>query len=107
MIFNNFYIKAPVGMLEIPIELTAFDKGDGTYYTIPEYLATYNHTVDRFTTDGTMFLKGFGFTIKVLDELRAKLADYGLTEDTNFFILSQPEAVEELSKPEWQEVSAI
>ena len=103
MIYQNFYIQAPIGMLEVPLPLVAFLKPDtiDEYYTIPEYLATMNQTVERYSNDGVYFLKGFGFNIDGLDELRLLLPDWGLTENVNFFIYSHPEALEELAKPEW------
>lgn len=106
MKYENFYIKAPVGMLGIPLPLVAFEKPiDNTdverHYTIPEYLAVSGHTVKRFSNDGVFFLKGFGFNIAGLDEMRVKLGDYGMIENTNFFILSHPEAIEELATANW------
>ena len=101
--YQNFYIKTVVEMLAHPLPLVAFLKPDtiDEYYTIPEYLATMNQTVERYSNDGVYFLKGFGFNIASLDELRSKLVDFNLTEGVNFFILSHPEALEELAKPEW------
>ncbi|MCF6330305.1 MAG: hypothetical protein L3I99_02000 [Sulfurimonas sp.] len=108
MIWQNFYIKAKVSMLEIPLPLNEFKKrnGDGdiiepvVYHTIPSYLATFNHTVSRFSKDG-YFMKGFGFNVAGLDELRDKFSDYGLEFNKDVFIFSLPEALEELKKSEW------
>jgi len=104
MIFENFYVKAKVEMLKVPLPLSAFLKPNTTdkYYTIPEYLATLNHTVERFSNDG-YFIKGFGFNIAGLDELRTKFSAYGMTFGVDVFILSPKEVQDELALPEWQE----
>ena len=112
MIYTNFYVVAPVAMLNIPLPLGAFLKPiENTdverYYTIPEYLATYSHTVERFSVDGTMFCKGFGFNIDTLDELRLKMPDYGLVEGTSLFIYNQPEVLTLLATPEWNKVEGV
>ena len=104
MIYENFYIKANVELLEVPLPLEAFKKEDGSYYTIPEYLSTYGHTVTRFSNDKTMFIKGFGFTFKGIQEMTTKLADFGLEVDVNFWILSPAEVVEELKQPMWNSI---
>ena len=106
IIYQNFYIKSPVEMLDIPLPLEAFLKpADNTdterYYTINEYLASINQTIERWTNDGVYFLKGFGFDIDSLDELRLLLPDYGLEEKVNFFIVSPGQVGVELAKPEW------
>jgi len=108
-IYQNFFIKAPIAILEQPLPLTEFIKKDGEgndiageYYTIPEYLATFNHTVERYNEDNSYFIKGFAFNVNGLDEMRARLTDFGLTLDTNVWILSPGEIGEELAKPEWQ-----
>ena len=107
MIFSNFYIKANVELLEVPLPLEAFKKEDGSYYTIPEYLATYGHTVTRFSNDKTMFIKGFGFTFKGIQDMTTKLATFGLIVDENFWILSPAEVVEALKQPIWNKVEDI
>jgi len=107
MLFENFYIKANVELLEVPLPLEAFKKEDDSYMTIPEYLATFGHKVTRFSNDGSMFIKGFGFTYKGIQELTGKLADFGLGVDQNFWILSPAEVKEELAKPEWQKEEDI
>lgn len=99
-IYHNFYIKAPVQLLEVPLPLEDFKSEDGSFKTIPEYLAEINHTVDRFSTDG-YFLKGFGFNYKELKELESKMGEFGLEIDRNIFILTFNEAQEELQKEEW------
>lgn len=100
MIYQNFYIKAPVAMLEVPLPLSTFLKDDGSYMAIPEYLEGIGHTVERFSSDG-FFIKGFGFNFDGLKELEAKLGEFGLTIGTNVWILSPVEVQEELSKNEW------
>lgn len=94
-------------MLEVPLPLTEFQKKDedgnivdGEYYTIPEYLATRNHTVERYSNDG-YFIKGFGFNYDGLKELESKLEEYGMSIGTNFWVLSPAEVQEELAKEEW------
>ena len=99
-IHHNFYIKAPVQLLEVPLPLEDFKNEDGSYKTIPEYLTEIEHTVDRFSTDG-YFLKGFSFNYKGLKELESKVGELGLEIGTNLFILTFNEAQEELMKEEW------
>lgn len=101
-IYHNFYIKAPVQLLEVPLPLEDFKNEDGNYKTIPEYLAEINHTVDRFSSDG-YFLKGFSFNYKGLKELETKVGEFGLGIGKNIFILSFNEAQEELQKDEWNQ----
>ena len=38
-IYHNFYIKAPTQLLEVPLPLEDFKNEDGSFKTIPEYLA--------------------------------------------------------------------
>ncbi len=106
--YENFYIKAEVGLLEFPLPLKDFIKKDeegqeveGEYYTIPEYLATRGHTVSRYSPDSKYFIKGFAFNLEGLDELRNNLSGFGLELGTNIWILSPNEVHEELTKPEW------
>lgn len=101
-IYHNFYIKAPIQLLEVPLPLEDFKNEDGSYKTIPEYLVEMNHTVDRFSTDG-YFLKGFSFNYQVLKEVESKVGEFGLEIDKNIFILSFEEVQEELLKDEWNE----
>ncbi len=115
MIYQNFYIKAPVKLLGVPLPLKEFIKKDEQgqpldpveYMTIPEYLTTFNHRVSRYSNDGTYFIKGFGFNLSGLDELRAKLADFGLTLGTDIWILSPAEVQIELQKREWKQDDMI
>jgi len=112
MIFQNFYIVAPVAMLEIALPLAAFKKIDDEgnedgYYTIPEYLTTISHTVSRYSADNTKFCKGFGFNLAGIDELRGKLGDYGLTLGEDLLILSPGEVQDELAKPEWNKEDEV
>lgn len=100
MTYENFYIKAPIQLLDKPLSLETFKNENGSYKTINEYLADRNHSVKRFSTDG-YFIKGFGFNIDGLDELRSKLPNYGLIEKENFWILSPVEVQEELQKEIW------
>ena len=100
-IIQNFYIKAPVVLLDQPFNLGVFKKDDGTYMTINEYLISLNQTVERFSTDG-YFLKGFGFSFAALMEIQNMLPNAGLTLDVDFFILNENEALEELTKPIWE-----
>jgi len=112
MIYQNFYIKAPVQLLGVPLPLKEFIKKDEQgqpldpveYMTIPEYLSTFNHKVSRYSNDGVFFIKGFGFNLAGLDELRAKLAEFNLELGKNIWILSPAEVQDELQKPEWQEI---
>lgn len=99
-IYHNFYVKAPIQLLEVPLPLEDFKNEDGSYKTIPEYLAEINHTVARFSSDG-YFLKGFSFNYKGLKELEGRVGELGLEIGTNLFILTFNEAQEELMKEEW------
>ena len=105
-IYHNFYIKAPIQLLEVPLPLEDFKNEDGSFKTIPEYLAEIGHTVDRFSTDG-YFLKGFSFNYKGLKELETKVGEFGLEIGKNIFILSFNEAQEELQKDEWNQEELI
>lgn len=107
LIYQNFFIKAPVQMLGVSLPLNEFIKKDeegntveGEYYTIPEYLATIGHTVDRYSTDG-YFIKGFAFNFEGLKELEVKVSAFGLELGTSIWILSPVEVLEELAKVEW------
>ena len=104
--YHNFYIKALVQLLEVPLPLEDFKNEDGSFKTIPEYLAEINHTVDRISTDG-YFLKGFSFNYKVLKEFESKLGEFGLEIGNNIFVLSFNEVQEELQKEEWNETSIL
>lgn len=105
-IYHNFYIKAPIQLLEVPLPLEDFKNEDGSYKTIPQYLAEIGHIVDRFSTDG-YFLKGFSFNYKGLRELESKVGEFGLEIGTNIFVLSFNEVQEELQKEEWNETSLL
>lgn len=105
-IYHNFYIKAPITLLEVPIPLEDFKNEDGSYKTIPEYLTEINHTVDRFSSDG-YFLKGFSFNYKGLKELESRVGEFGLEIGTNLFILTFNEVQEELQKRIWNETSIL
>lgn len=105
-IYHNFYIKAPITLLEVPLPLEDFKNEDGSYKTIPEYLAEINHTVDRFSSDG-YFLKGFSFNYKGLKELEGRVGEFGLEIGTNLFILTFNEVQEELQKGIWNETSIL
>ena len=105
-IYHNFYIKAPTQLLEVPLPLEDFKNEDGSFKTIPEYLAEINHTVDRISTDG-YFLKGFSFNYKGLKELESKLGEFRLEIGNNIFVLSFNEVQEELQKEEWNETSIL
>ena len=113
MIYQNFFVKAKVGILSVPIEHSDFIKTDeegnlieGNFNTIPEYLAEFGHTVKRFSSDG-YFIKGFGFNLDGVKELETKLASYGLTLGVDIWILSPREVQEELAKEEWNNESII
>ena len=100
-IYQNFYIKAPKEMLDVPLPLSMFKKEDSSYMTITEYLANIGHTVDRFSTDG-FFLKGFAFNYQGLKELENKVSEFGLEIEKNIWILSPVEVYEELEKDIWK-----
>jgi len=102
-IIQNFYIVAPVALLDQPFNLAVFKNQDSTYMSINTYLANINQTVERFSQDG-FFLKGFGFDFATLKEVELLLPSIGLTLDTDFFILNENEALKELETLRWQEV---
>ena len=107
-IFQNFYVIAPVAILEVPLPLSDFQKKDESgelipneYMNITEYLATINHTVERFNNDKTKFCKGFAFNLNGLDEFRDGLTNFGLVLGTDVLVLTVNEVDEELAKVEW------
>ena len=111
MQYENFYIIAPVGMLNIPLPLKDFQKKDedgelvvDSYMTIPEYLLTLEtpHTVERFNNDNTKFCKGFAFNLDGLHELEQSVGAFGLTVGEDILMLSPGQIKEELAKNEWQ-----
>ena len=99
---ENLYLVAPSAMLDTPLPLNSFLKEDGTYHSITSYLATYNHTVERFSTDGTMFIKGFNWTMSTVDEVRAKCGDFNLVYGDTLLILNHDESMELLSTVDWK-----
>jgi hypothetical protein len=102
LIYHNFWVKAPVHLLEVPLPLEDFKKEDGTYMNVVEYQASKGHTVDRFSTDG-YFLKGFSFNYSGLKELEDKVGEFGLEIGKNIFILTANEVQQELEKDEWNQ----
>ena len=105
-IYHNFYIKAPIQLLEVLLPLEDFKNEDGSYKTIPEYLSVICHTVDRFSTDG-YFLKGFSFNYQGLKEFESKVGEFGLEIGKNIFILNSNEVQEELQKDCWNQKEII
>lgn len=99
-IYHNFWVKAPVELLNIPLPLEDFKKEDNSYMTIIEYQAALGHTVDRVSTDG-YFIKGFSFNHKGLKELEDKASQFGLEIGKNLFIYTISEVQKELEKKEW------
>lgn len=98
---DTFYVKAPQELLYITIPLSMFSNNTGSYFTIPEYLNSLGKPeVTNFSKDG-YFLKGFNFNLDGLDELRNNLSVFNLELNTNFWIMSQVEAKEELLKDNW------
>lgn len=102
-IYHNFWVKAPVELLEVPLTLTDFKKEDGSYMTVVEYQAGLGHTIDRISTDG-YFIKGFSFNYKGLKELEDKASQFGLEIGKNLFIFTINEVQKELEKTEWNKL---
>ncbi len=99
---NNFYVEGVIALLDLPIEIDMFANEDATgYYTIPEYIATYGHTVEQFNGEKTRFIKGLLFTMNDLDDFRLFLADSIYNKDIDYDILNYPEVLELVGKPEW------
>ena len=100
---ENLYLVAPIAILDTPLPLNSFLKEDGTYHSINSYLATYNHTVERFSTDETMFIKGLNWTMDTVDEVRSKCGDFGLVYGDTLLILNHDESMALLDTVEWKQ----
>jgi len=102
---TNWYVKSPVALLDVVLVgvkaiQTTDEDGNTVDNSIRSFLANSGQTVELFSTDG-YFLKAFNFTRKGQKEIEAKLAEYGLVEDENFWFLSYTETISELKKEEW------
>jgi len=102
---TNWYVKSPIALLDVVLVdvkaiQTTDEDGNTVDNSIRSFLASTGQTVELFSTDG-YFLKAFNFTRKGQKEIEAKLAEYGLIEDENFWFLSYTEHLEELKKDEW------
>ena len=102
---TNWYVKSPIALLDVVlvgVEATQTLDTDGNIVdnSIRSYLASTGQTVELFSTDG-YFLKAFNFTRKGFKEIEAKLGEYGLVEEENFWFLNYTEHLEELKKSEW------
>ena len=108
---TNFYIVAPVAILETPLPIEVFsyidENGVQTYHDIVSFLATHGHTVDRFSNDKSKFCKGFEFSISTLDEVRARFVEFNLAEGIDVLILTHKEALELLATPEWKKEDVL
>lgn len=102
-IYHNFWVKAPVALLEVPLPLADFKKEDGSYMNVVEYQATKGHTIDRVSTDG-YFIKGFSFNYTGLKELEEKANQFGLEIGKNLFIFTITEVQKELEKEIWNNI---
>jgi len=105
IIITNWYVKSPIALLDVVltgVEATQTTDADGNTIdnSIRSYLASTGQTVELFSTDG-YFLKAFNFSRKGQKEIVAKLGEYGLTEEVNFWFLNFNEHLEELKKDEW------
>jgi len=106
---ENMYLVAPAAMLDTPLPLETWEKVDENgvmldpveYHTVRSYVAQFGNTVDRFSLDGTLFMKGFNWTVHKIDEVRNKAGNFGLTYGTDLFILNHDEAMEMLATPAW------
>ena len=106
---ENYYVIAPVKLLDVPIKLDAFRKTDeqgnptDEYMSVREYEAQFNHTIDRFNKDKSLFCKGFEFNWKKQLAVFDLLKSMGLIEDQDFKFLNAVEVAEEMQKPDWAE----
>ena len=106
---ENMYLVAPSAMLDTPLPLVTWEKVDEfgvqitptQYHTINSYVAQYGNKVSRFSNDGTLFMKGFNWTVNKIDEVRAKASGFGLVYGTSLMILNHDEAMALLATPAW------
>jgi len=108
---TNWYVKSPIALLDVVLVgvkaiQTIDEDGNVVDNSIRSFLANSDQTVELFSTDG-YFLKAFNFTRKGQKEIEAKLAEYGLIEDENFWFLSYTEHLEELKKDEWTKYKEV
>ena len=103
VMYDNFYVKAPIELLNVSIPISDFAKQDCSYMTITEYLSSKGKRITYINSSNTLFIQGFTFNLDGLDELRNKLSEFKLELGLNIWILSPNEAREELSKEEWNE----
>ncbi len=114
----NFTLKMTKDRIDTKIPIKKFEAkdtetgdiikdkfGKATYATLPEYLATKNHTIKRFSD--THFVKGLEFTYKELKEMESELLKQGLVEGRDYWFLSHSELREELAKDEWNPKETI
>ena len=103
----NLFIEAPIGMKDVPLQIQAFQKVDEEgnlleeYYTPEEVVILGGHTINRVTTDGSKFIKGFCFSMDTIDELRAMMPQFNLVYGVDVKLHNIFEAQAELAKPEW------
>jgi len=102
---ENLYLMGPTAMLDVPMPITGWEKNDIMpieYYSINEYVASYGHTIEQFNTDGSLFVKGFNWTVDKIDEARALCeASDELTYGENVRILNHNETMELLASDAW------
>jgi len=103
MTFENFYITAPVQMLEVPIDMALFKNEDDTYMTIKEWCTSIGHEAPRVSLDGTLFVKGFPFNMAGVMEFINKLPSYGLEYGVNVNGYNVAEIAEVLATAEWSD----
>ena len=109
----NFVMKLPVSRINTKIKVPKFEAkdpetgetildkdGNVTYATLPEYLATYQHTIKALSTDG-YFIKGMEFTYFEMKQIEAELLKDGLVEGVDYWFLAHSERRVELAKDEW------
>ena len=107
---ENMYLVAPTAMLDVELPLESFKKVDdegietGEYHSIVSYLASLNHTVERYNNDKTMFIKGFNWTIDTIDEVREKCVAFGLEYKVNLFILNRDQIGELMEVESWKQL---
>lgn len=106
----NFWIVAPIAMLQAQIPLDAFLKPDEEgnltedHYTVEEFVKAGGHTVSRFNNDGSKFIKGFCFTMDTANELIEMLPSYGLEYKVDAKLINKLQYPDELALDEWKTI---
>ncbi|WBC28521.1 replication origin binding protein [Thiohalocapsa phage LS06-2018-MD03] len=110
-ISGNQTIIGKVELLEVKYPFLALGKDDEELVnnpellepiTLPEYVATYGHSIKRFNKDKTKFMKPMQFNRKGIKQLEKALDEMEFVEGVDIWILYDIEVPDELAKDEWQ-----